>query len=109
MYPDSSSNGGWGAALGGHFTQGRWSAQADPEGVNLARALKTKRDFVGSKLELVRTENSTAPADANYGAGRSPALTSFARGISNFEIRTAADALSRLVVQVNVREPRPTR
>ena len=55
-------------------------------------------DPVRGKLALVQVGDATASAYANYGAGRSPALTRAARGIKAEEIALRCTAVARHVL-----------
>ena len=63
---DASSIHGWGAVLGDHFMQGKWSKLERREGISLKelrvliRVLEARSSSLAGKLVLVRTDDSTA-------------------------------------------------
>ena len=127
---DASSIRGWGASLGDHFLQGKWSKLERREGINwkelrvLNRALETWRPLLAGKLALARMDNGAAASYANYGAGRVSQLTVLAREIKEREVargrtlvalriagkdNSAADASSRFSIRARGLGPYPDR
>ena len=66
VFTDSSGKHGWGATLGGRYTQGMWSEWGRAGGINwkelwvLRRALESRGELLAGKLVLVRMDNSAA-------------------------------------------------
>ena len=130
VYADASSIQGWGASLGDHFIQGKWSKLERREGINwkelrvLNRALETWRPLLAGKLALDRMDNGAAASYANYGAGRVSQTTALAREIKEREVargrtlvalriagkdNSAADASSRFSIRARGSGPYPDR
>ena len=92
IYTDASGTQGWGATMGDHFIQGKWSRPERGEGINrkelwvLNRALESWGQYVVQKPVLVRMGNTTEASCANYGAGRVSTLTTLARRIKDREV-----------------------
>ena len=130
IYTDASGECGWGAVCGDSWQQGQWTLDQLDQSINwkelaaYAKALEAFANQLRGKLVLLKCDNTSTVHYVNHGTGRIAVLANLARAIRLQEIalscesvaihlpgslNVTADALSRLHVQADLRDPLPHR
>ena len=127
---DASSGIGWGATLGDHSCQGKWSDADQPQHINWKElksydlALDHFAPLLINKIVYIKSDNMSAIHYINSGRGRFDELSALAHSIRLKEVRLAIesvavhvpgavnltpDALSRYYIDVEFADKHPHR